>query len=115
MVEGGWVEGERGERTPFEASLLSSLDHPGKTYLRILADQSMISSLFVIIQHTSVRTIPSHYLGIVKVLDVFQNPTYVQVATYFRKIKTYFYHLFKQLLLSDGDGKTWRHGPVRVH
>ena len=31
MVEGGWVEGERGERTPFEASLLSSLDHPGET------------------------------------------------------------------------------------
>ena len=29
VAEGGWVEGERGERTPFEASLLSSLDHPG--------------------------------------------------------------------------------------
>ena len=30
VAEGGWVEGERGERTPFEASLLSSLDHPGR-------------------------------------------------------------------------------------
>ena len=29
VAEGGWVEGERGERAPFEASLLSSLDHPG--------------------------------------------------------------------------------------
>ena len=33
MAEGGWVEGERGERTPFEASLLSSLDHPGRIFL----------------------------------------------------------------------------------
>jgi len=46
VAEGGWVEGERGERAPFEASLLSSLDHP----------------------------------GIVKVLDVFQNPSYVQMV-----------------------------------
>ena len=35
VAEGGWVEGERGERTPFEASLLLSLDHPG----RIVTDE----------------------------------------------------------------------------
>ena len=34
VAEGGWVEGERGERTPFEASLLSSLDHPGIEFMR---------------------------------------------------------------------------------
>lgn len=33
VAEGGWVEGERGERAPFEASLLSSLDHPGIKFL----------------------------------------------------------------------------------
>merc|ERR1719500_154510 len=43
---GSWVEGERGERLPMEASLLQGLNHP----------------------------------GIVKVLDVFQNPNYVQMV-----------------------------------
>ena len=63
VAEGGWVDGERGERTPFEASLLSSLDHPG----RILITTGRIICMYSLAS------------GIVKVLDVFQNPSYVQV------------------------------------
>ena len=44
VAEGGWVEGERGERTPFEASLLLSLDHPG----RIVTDEVDHNQVYIL-------------------------------------------------------------------